>query len=286
MNTSGITLRKMQKADIVAAMKLSEAEGWNQSACDWKIFIENEQNICMLASCNNRVIGTTTAMNYGNELQWIAMVLVEKTYRGKGISKLLLENVLEKLAAFKSVKLDATAAGQKVYSKLGFNDEYAIARMVNPALKNVPFENDGSVIRVQPKDIPAIVALDKITFGADRKVLIESLIKQNPHKTWMIKQDNVIAGFALGRNGSRYHHIGPVIASSFKDASKLIGSALQELAGKPVVVDVLCDKESLIHFLQRHGFKKQRDFVRMYKNENLSPGATDRYYLICGPEFG
>lgn len=286
MNTLAVTLRKMQEADIAAAMKLSEAEGWNQSAYDWKIFVANEQNICMLASYDDQVIGTTTAMNYEGELAWIAMVLVDKKYRGKGISKLLLENMLEQLAAFRSVKLDATAAGQKVYSKFGFNEEYVIARMVNPAVNNVLFKNDESVAQVQPKDLPAIVALDQIAFGAGRKVLIESLIKEYPHKAWVIKQDDLITGFALGRVGSRYHHIGPVIASNFEDAGKLIGSALQELTEKPVVVDVLCDKENLVHSLQQHGFERQRDFVRMYKNENLSPGATDQYYLICGPEFG
>ena len=89
----------------------------------------------MLATTGNKIIGTTTAINYANELAWLAMVLVEKTYRGKGISKLLLENVLEKLDSFKAIKLDATAAGQKVYTGFGFKEEYQVTRMVNTAVK-------------------------------------------------------------------------------------------------------------------------------------------------------
>jgi hypothetical protein len=38
--------------------------------------------------------------------------------------------------------------------------------------------------------------------------------------------------------------------------------------------------------LQSLGFIKQRAFIRMYKNENSFTGLTEKYFLICGPEFG
>lgn len=276
----------MQAGDIAAAMKLSTAEGWNQTEYDWKLFVQHAQNICILASCDDKVIGTTTAMNYANELAWIAMVLVDKGYRGQGVSKLLLENVIKKSEGIKSIKLDATQAGQQVYTKFGFKEEYLITRMINSSVKNVTLNNDESVVQVQSNDIPGIITLDKIVFGADRTLLIESLIKQYPNKAWVIKCDEMITGFALGRNGNRYQHIGPVVASSVQDANKLIVKALKKLNDQPVVADVLCDKEDLIYSLQSMGFVRQRDFIRMYKNENLFPGVADRYYLICGPELG
>lgn len=286
MNTSSVILRKMQLDDIPGAMKLSAAEGWNQCEFDWRLFIENPQNICMLASCDNEVVGTTTAMNYVNELAWIAMVLVDKAYRSKGISKSLLENVLEKSGSFASIKLDATPAGQQVYTKFGFKEESRITRMVRLSVKKEAFNHDEAIAQVDANDIPGIIALDKIVFGADRTMLIESLIRQYPHKAWTIKQDKVITGFALGRNGSKYHHIGPVVASNPEDAGKLIKRAIKEPGDQPVVADVLCDKEDLVQSLQAKGFARQRDFVRMYRNENPFPGAVHKCYLICGPEFG
>ena len=88
----------MQPGDIVYAMKLSNAEGWNQTEKDWKLLIESSQNVCLLAEYNKKIIGTTTAMNYANQIAWIGMVLVAKEYRGQGVSKSLLTNILKKLS--------------------------------------------------------------------------------------------------------------------------------------------------------------------------------------------
>jgi len=52
------------------------------------------------------------------------------------------------------------------------------------------------------------------------------------------------------------------------------------------VVDVLCDKKELMDWLNEIGFATQRDFIRMYKDENHFPGNIHMLHLICGPEFG
>src|SRR5687768_16610406 len=111
LKTKEFMVRPMHIGDIPAALKLSTAEGWNQTASDWKLFIKNPGNICMVAECENKVVGTTTAIIYSQRVAWIAMVLVDKEYRGRGISKSLLESVIENLDTCESVKLDATAAG-------------------------------------------------------------------------------------------------------------------------------------------------------------------------------
>src|SRR4030095_4038975 len=116
MQNEAFIFRPMQRSDIDSAMKLSDGEGWNQTEKDWQLFLENDGDICMVAESNNRVIGTTTAINYSNHVAWIGMVLVNKEYRGKGISKSLLNRVLKKLERCKSIKLDATPHGQQVYS--------------------------------------------------------------------------------------------------------------------------------------------------------------------------
>ena len=66
----------------------------------------------------------------------------------------------------------------------------------------------------------------------------------------------------------------------------LIVEALKGLTNKPVVIDVLCDKEELVDWFDSIGFTKQREFTRMYKNGNPFPGMIDNQFLICGPEFG
>jgi hypothetical protein len=136
------------------------------------------------------------------------------------------------------------------------------------------------------KDIQEIIALDEIIFGANRSQLIESLIKQYPNKAWALKQNNCTTGFALGRDGNKYNHVGPVVASNITEAQILITNALNKLKNQAVVVDVPGNQEDLVNWLNSIGFTKQRHFVRMYKNTNPFPGSIDQQFLICGPEFG
>ena len=287
MRKTDFIVRSMRPGDIVYAMKLSNAEGWNQTENDWKLLIESPQNVCLVAEYNKKIIGTTTAMNYANQIAWIGMVLVAKESRGQGVSKLLLTNILKKLESFESIKLDATPAGKQVYQKFDFKDEYLITRVVTGSMKNLSFEDDTTLAEsIRLKDIEEIVALDEHVFGTNRRQLIESLINRYPHKAWLLKRNNSIAGFALGRDGNKYHHVGPVFGSSLNDVKMLIRRALKELINQPVVIDVLSEKEDLISWLSSIGFTMQRHFIRMYKKENLFPGSINKQYLICGPEFG
>jgi Acetyltransferase (GNAT) domain/Acetyltransferase (GNAT) family len=275
----------MQPSDVVDAMKLSDAEGWNQTPTDWSLLIEGSQNICLLAEGDKKIIGTTTAINYANRIAWIGMVLVAKEHRRQGISKSLLTNILEKLVGFKSIKLDATPEGQHVYKQFDFNDEYLIARMVNASMRELPPDDDVSPEPTRLNDLEEIIALDELVFGANRTQLIESMIKKHPEKTWVLKRNNSIVGFALGRKGNKYDQLGPVVGSN-NDVKVLIKKALNELTHQPVVMDVLIHKEDLMTWLNTLGFAPQRHFVRMYKTQNPFPGIIDKQYAICGPEFG
>jgi ribosomal protein S18 acetylase RimI-like enzyme len=281
-------IRPMRTADIASAIKLSKAEGWNQTEKDWKLFIENPGNVCLLAEFDNNVIGTTTAINYSNKIAWIAMVLVDKEYRGRGVSKSLLTNILQQLQSCTSVKLDATAAGQEVYKKFDFCDEYEIARLTKVAVKDVTSDsqNDELPNRVLLTDIPEIISFDENVFGANRCALMEYMVREYPGKAWLLKRNERVTGIALGRDGNKYHHIGPVLASNAADAKILITKALKELSNQPVVVDVLSDKVDLLEWLLSIGFVKQRQFIRMYKKHNPFAGHIDKQFLICGPEFG
>jgi GNAT superfamily N-acetyltransferase len=288
MEQTNYLLRQMQLDDVGNAMKLSNAEGWNQTEKDWKLFIEGPGNVCMVVESEKKLIGTTTAINYTNKVAWIAMVLVDKEHRGRGVSKALLEKALVMLRSCHSVKLDATYAGKQVYEKLGFSDEYRIARMTNLVMKDLSPQDPGDISPdpIQLKDLGDVVAFDENIFGANRSLLIEFLIKEYTGKAWMLKENNKITGIALGRNGNKYHHVGPVVASTTVHAKILISKALRQLAHQAVVVDVLCDKEELTDWLTSIGFLKQREFIRMYRSHNPFPGVIDKQFLICGPEFG
>lgn len=274
--------------DIGQAIKLSDAENWNQTKKDWSLLVRNSQNICLAAFDEKKVVGTATAIKYENKVAWIGMVLVDQEYRGRGISKMLLSGLFENLKACRSIKLDATPAGQPVYQKYGFKDEYLIHRMTtfSATVEILPTESRFSPELVSPTVIPEVVEYDKQVFGASRKQLIEFLVTNDSGNVWMIRREGQISGIVLGRKGARFHQIGPVMAYNAEDAKILILKSLEKLVGRPVVVDIPDDKRELIKWLNTIGFIEQRQFIRMYQNQNPYPGKSENQFLICGPEFG
>jgi GNAT superfamily N-acetyltransferase len=287
MEDEPIKIRHLKLSDIPDAMQLVLAESWNQTEKDWEILIRGSQNICFAAIFDNQLVGTATAINYNNIVSWIGMVLVDKKFRRQGISKLLLKSLFKGLETCKSIKLDATLAGQPIYNKLGFTNEYTIARMVNSSFTNSPnLDLKNNSQQIQTKDIQEIVEFDKQVFGANRKQLIKTLINDFPEKIWVQKEGDKIVGFALGRRGNKHYQIGPVSALSFLAARQLISKVLQNLKGESIVIDILNDKPELQLWLKSIGFEKQRFFTRMFLQNNKSPGKVNSQFLICGPEFG
>jgi GNAT superfamily N-acetyltransferase len=281
-------LKILESADIEQALRLSKAEGWNQTEKDWQLLIQNSENVCLAAETGGKIAGTATAINYENDVAWIGMVLVDPEYRGQGLSKTLLSALFEQLKTCRSVKLDATPAGQPVYRKFGFKDEYLIHRMTSDSvsLKSLSNESTSFAEPVHLNNIPEIVDLDKQVFGANRKQLIEFLVENYTDNAWMTKRNGKITGFALGREGTRFFQVGPVVASTTADAKSLVVKSLSQLEGRQAVIDILEDKVELTDWLETLGFVKQRHFIRMYRNDNPYPGISGNHYLIAGPEFG
>lgn len=279
-------VRPMLSTDLKMAMDLAISEGWNQTELDWRLLLENSANVCLIAENNGRVIGTATAINYSNLEAWIGMVLVDKEYRRQGLGRLLMTSIMDNLKGFRSVKLDATPAGQPVYQKLGFIEEYLLYRMVCPSFNDIQKTGDHSVETIKKEDLADVIKFDSEIFGVDRTYLVETIRNNYPHKAFALKKNGKIEGYILGRDGIRFNYIGPVFAQSSGDAILLISRALENLKDSAVAIDVMNGRSELTAWLEESGFETQRQFTRMYLNTNPFPGKTENQYLIMGPEFG
>ena len=284
---NSIRLRKMELSDMEGLMRLKNAESWNQTENDWRLLIQYKDSINLVAETDNIIVGTVTAINYANTVAWIGMMLVDKRHRGKGISKILLNETIEKLKDCRSVKLDATPAGWPVYKKIGFIDEYTLSRMTCPSvLKPSLVEINIKTEQITEKDIPEVARLDKQIFGADRTDLIHYLYANSPSLAFLARKNNKITGFCLGRKGQSFTQLGPVYASTDEAAKVLIISALSNLSGKAVAIDIHTDKPEIENLLSAFGLIRQRSFERMYLRNNPFPGIVKYQYLISGPELG
>ncbi len=282
-----INIRQMQPEDIPAAMQLKEAEGWNQTEADWTLLLSHNPELCLVVEIESNMAGTVTAISYDNKVAWIGMMLVNRNHRGKGISKLLLNTIIQKLNSCKSIKLDATPLGKKVYDKLGFVDEYGIARITNQSLAPLPILNLAlNPKELTPNKLKEIVLYDKKAFGINREKVLNFLLENQTEKAWYLEDNGEIAGYILSRPGCNFTQIGPVVANTQNKAKVLLSSVLNKMEGRAVVVDVMEEHKELIAWLEGLNFTVQRSFTRMYLKSNPYAGNPQQQFLIGGPELG
>ncbi len=281
-------VRQMISEDIDSAMRLKDAESWNQTESDWGYFLESNPELCLVASLNNEVVGTVTAINYHNRKAWIGMMLVSSDHRRKGVGLKLLRSIIDRLAGCDLIGLDATPVGALVYQGLGFREEHELVRMSAQGIESGsigPYGGSG-IEPIEASDILEICRLDEEAFGANRSGLIQHLVENGPDLCWRAKRKGKITGFNLGRKGTRFTHIGPVVANSLRDAKALVAQISRNLEGSPAVLDVPADKNKWQSWLTRLGFSKQRLLTRMHLHRNRSGIQSETQYAICGPEFG
>lgn len=263
-------IRPMTESDIPAGLALSESAGWNQTERDWRIFLSRKPEGSVVGLRDGRVVGTAATLDYG-PFAWISMVLVAQELRGQGLGGALFARTLEILRESPCARLDATPLGEPVYRKLGFEDEYLLERWERPA---GPVPEAPEVERLE--DIRPIAALDREVFGADRGWLLSWLREDAPHLALRSE-----SGFLLGREGRRYTHLGPLLASSDDEAHRMILAALA-VSKRDAVIDIPVDKAQLAEAL---GFRKQRCLLRMRRG-GPAPPLDARLYAIAGPELG
>jgi len=279
-----MNLRIMTMADIPAGMRLKDIAGWNQLAVDWERFLEASPRGCFAAEMNGEVVGTATTIVYEGRFAWIGMVLVDPAHRGKGIGTALLERTIEYLdgAEIPAMKLDATPQGKPIYEKLGFVAEYEIERWV---LNRAPDPSGGKSPSARP-DLTEICTSDRQFFGADRSRLLLSLDQEAPEFTMEVRRSGALAGYCLGRRGSRANHLGPWMARDESAAGELLEGFLRLSVGKTVFVDAMKMNPFVLRLLRAHGFEFSRPLTRMYRGPNQHPGLPQWLCAILGPEFG
>jgi len=284
IETGAVTMRTMNRGDIPLGMRLKSIAGWNQVEADWEMLLDaGGKNY--VASLEGRDVGTVTTVPFSSRFTWIGMLLVDPAARRKGIGTALLNRAIQACSTYGQARLDATADGFALYQRTGFRREYELLRLVRTA---APWKekNTRSCKPVSHSQWSAVPGYDAPAFGADRRYILDSLYERNPEYAMAYTEDQAIQGYCLGRSGSRYQQIGPVVADKEEIARELITGVLKRCALSDVVVDAFSDKPGWIRFLEEIGFIRQRNFIRMCLGELKYPGITNSQYAIAGPEIG
>jgi len=285
---SGVILREMTKDDIPAGLQLCRASRWNQVARDWEQFLRLEPHGAAVAVRDTRVVGSVATLRFERRFAWISMVLVDPAERGQGIGRALLLHGLS-LLSDTVARLDATPAGEILYRKLDFKEEYRLTRFERdpgPVRAASDHRSGGPISALGDEDWPAILALDARVFGADRRALLTWLASGAPEYAAVSLSSRGVSGFLLGRHGHNFEHIGPVIAQDEATARRLVGACVARHPNRRFIIDAPDRQASWQEWLRGAGFIAQRPFIRMFRGDHQHPGLPEHLYASTGPEFG
>lgn len=272
----------MTTDDLRLGLRLTQQAGWNQTESDWLRFLNLGSESSFVAELEGRAVGTTMTF-ISDQVAWIAMVLVEKESRGKGVGTALLRHAIDYLDArkIKTARLDATPLGQPIYEKLGFMPEYELARFegvtssgrTEPALK-----------KVTPDIFSDVVEFDRRMTGENRAKMLSALFEEFPEDTYILMCNSRIEGFVTMRPGRNAMQIGPCTATI--DAGPvLLSDAFYHCEGKAVFVDIPTDHIQAVKLAEAGGLGIQRRFLRMCRGERVKDNIT-AIWAGSGPEKG
>lgn len=283
-------IRRLTADDLGDALALSTAAGWNQQLADWALLVALAGRGASAAELDGRIVGTALTIDYGG-FAWIAMMLVESGWRGRGLGARLLEASLAAVPSGLPVRLDATEAGRPLYRRHRFEDECRLTRLVAPAARarHEP-PRTVEVREMTDADLPAIARRDAEVFGGTRRETLEWAFEQAPQYALMIDAPGRAPQYCFGRPGRRFDQIGPVVADDDASAAALTEAGLARAGGRAVVVDAFETRTHFGAWLHAAGFSAERPLFRMCRpardssNAEEPPGSRHQY-AILGPDF-
>ena len=276
-------------ADTHACWQLSQALRWPHREADWQQFISwaKAHGAALAVRADGRLIGCGLAWQWGHEQGSIGMVIVDNAWQRRGIGKQLFKGLLQALEG-RDVMLQATAQGRPLYESLGFA-AIGHARQFHghwqPPAEAGPSSSiaaDELTRLMQPQDVPALLAYDRLERGLARPALLQALLAQmdaDERCAVSVDAHGRLCGYGILRRFGRGWVVGPLLADGADRAVALVKRLTQERTGDFIRIDLAAhtrafpdsqaqaqaghdrpstqgddhDADILAHWLQAHG---------------------------------
>lgn len=269
------TLGALDDGTLAMLDALVVQSGWNQTAEDWTLFSQ-QGTLFAVRDGEGRIVASGAVLPMSDTGAWISMILVAPALRGHGLGRTVFERCVREVQRQGRVALlDATPAGERLYTRYGFAPLWRLTRWQRPAA--VPSRPP---TRQEPAGLERLAALDAEALGLARGPVLAHLAGRAGSRLQRHAQ-----GFAIVRAGRIAHQIGPLIATDEAAAALLLAELADSTPG-PLMVDVPDMRALLREQLGAAGFTPQRGFVRMALGEPVPVGQTAFLHAIAGPEYG
>jgi GNAT superfamily N-acetyltransferase len=276
-------IRRLEPGDLRRCVALSVDRGWLPERSKWSLLLAASETFGVDAPDGRGLAGAVVLTRWGADLASVGMMLVAARYGRCGLGRALMEHVIAE-AGGATVTLFATDMGRPLYEKLGFQ----------PVRRNVSFvgafrpARPGASPRAGPAgcaraateaDLPAMLAVDRVAFGADRGRILTRL-PGFADRIAVLADDSKrsISGYAAAwRSTPSSTVIGPLVAPDAQSAEQLIADLAAHAHGS-VRLDLDPDRPELPAWAHRHGLEPVSRTLVMARGLLADRGAPDRLF--------
>jgi ribosomal protein S18 acetylase RimI-like enzyme len=310
-------IRRLGPADLRSCVALSADRGWSPEQAKWSLLLSASEVFGVDAPDGRGLAGAVVLTSWGAGLAAVGMMVVATRYGRRGLGRALMEHLLRAAGDGTTVTLFATDMGRPLYEKLGFavvrrNVTFAgtfrpdpdnskkrgarfsrarsagrsarsagPARLVRPSSPAEPAAvpvGPAEVIRAATEaDLPAILAVDRAAFGADRGRILTRL-PAFAQRIAVLENDRGVAGYAAAwRNHVTSTVIGPLVAPDGDAARRLIAALAAQVRTR-VRLDLDPDRPELPAWANAHGLEPVDRTVVMAHGPLAPRGTPERLF--------
>jgi GNAT superfamily N-acetyltransferase len=279
----GFVIRPMSRAELDTVVEWAAAEGWNPGDHDADAFYATDPGGFYAGVLNGELIGSISAVRYGQEFTFMGYFIVTPEHRGRGYGLRLWMHAIERLNTV-STGLDGVPAQTANYARSGFEHAYQTTR--NEGSAQAAGATDGRIGAYKPSDFADVVRYDEGMFPLSRPVFLEHWLQQPGSQTLVLRDHAGLAGFGTIRQARQGYRIGPLFADHFAGACVLYDALVASVpAGSRVFLDVPQANLDALDLVKQRGMSPSFETSRMYRGR--VPGLDiSRVYGVTSLELG
>jgi GNAT superfamily N-acetyltransferase len=280
--TLSIYIRPLAQEHIGPAHALSSDLGWPHRVEDLQFLLEAGHGF---AACDSagELIGTAMAFSIGAHAASLGLIIVSPRHQRMGIGRRLMDAICPP-GDPREWRLNATAEGYRLYEALGFAPIGEIVQLQGIVQKIAAPAPGVSVRPLADADRPAVMALDDIAHGGERKALHILLARDTEGA--VAERGGRTAGFALRRRFGRGHVIGPVIADSEAIAITLAANQVAALNGTFTRIDAPHEATELRRWIENCGLSEVDRVTAMVKAQRPIASRRNRIFGLLSQTLG
>ncbi|MCI0574056.1 MAG: GNAT family N-acetyltransferase [Myxococcaceae bacterium] len=277
-------LRPLIPDDVPACLALAAAREWPAEALKWRMLLSIGEGFALEAP-EGGLAGAVISTPYGGRAGVIGMMLIAPAHEGRGLARRLMERALERLGPVPTL-LYATPQGRPLDEKLGFVEVDTLHKHVGTvrALAGAFEERDFQVRVMMPADLEAVVALDAVSFGAPRRMLLQALAEVSLRSRVAVRENRIV-GYGLSWPNLDVVMVGPLVAPDDTVAQALASELVRGQQGL-VRLDIPSRFIELSAWAATHGLVKSPPAPLMVLHADMAPGLREHLYAVAMQAVG